>query len=116
MRGACPVAGLIQFVYAAGPIAYLAGLIALAALSLAIAAYRGSEAAVAAGMALSVVVAPLPGTYAAIFALPALLVAGRRSGYEWLPGIASAIGWLATISLLALNMPPPIPPSWYAIP
>ncbi len=44
MLHAYPVAGLIQFVYAAGPMAYLAALIALAALSLAIAAYRGSEA------------------------------------------------------------------------
>jgi hypothetical protein len=115
MLRAYPVAGLIQFVYAAGPIAYLAALIALAALSLAIAAYRGSEAGVAAGMALSVAVAPLPGTYAAIFALLALVVAGRRSGYEWLPGIASAIGWLATISLLALNLAPAIAAYWYVV-
>jgi hypothetical protein len=90
-------------------------LMALAALSLAIAAYRGSEAGVAAGMALSVAVAPLPGTYAAIFALPALMVAGRRSGYEWLPGIAAAIGWLATISLLALNLAPAIAAYWYVV-
>jgi len=115
MLRAYPVAGLIQFVYAAGPIAYLAALIALTALSLAIAAYRGSEAGVATGMALSVAVAPLPGTYAAIFALPALMVAGRRSGYEWLPGIASAIGWLATISLLALNLAPAIASYWYVV-
>src|SRR5260370_22856532 len=51
MLRAYPVAGLIQFVYAAGPIAYLAALIALAALALAIAAYRGSEAGAGPGNA-----------------------------------------------------------------
>jgi hypothetical protein len=110
-----PIAGLIHFVFAMGPFAYAVALVALVALSLAIAAYRGLEAGAVAGMALSVVVAPLPGTYAAIFALPALLVSGRRRGYEWLPGIVLAIGWLVTILLLALNLPPSIAAYWYVI-
>src|SRR4029077_12279699 len=104
-----------QFVYADGPAAYLLVLIALVALSLAIAAYRGPEAGAVAGIALSVAVAPLAGTYGAVFALPALLVAGRRSGYEWLPGIVAAVGWLATILLLLEDLPPAIAAYWYVV-
>src|SRR5260370_3063750 len=115
MLRAYPVAGLIQFVYAAGPLAYLAALIALAALSPAIAASRGSEAGAAAGLAVSVAAGPLPEARARSFALPALMVAGRRTGYEWLPGIASAIGWLATISLLTVNLAPAIAAYWYVV-
>ena len=110
-----PVAGVIQLVYALGPIAYTIALIALVAASLGVAAYRGPQAGVVVGMALSVVVAPLPGTYSVVFALPALAVAARQSGYEWFPGIVSAIGWLATIVLLMLGLPPAIAAYWYVI-
>src|SRR5260370_10010979 len=115
MLRAYPVAGLIQFVYAAGPIAYLAALIALAALSLAIATDRGSEAGGAAGNARLGGVAAAPAASGPLFPLPALTVAGRRRGYEWLPGIASAIGWLATISLLTVNLAPAIAAYWYVV-
>lgn len=110
-----PVAGLIQAVYALGPVAYVVALIVLVGLSVALAAYRGPEVGAVAGMALSVAVAPLPGTYAAIFALPAVLIAGQGPRYEWLPGIVSAIGWLASIFLLALNLPPAIAAYWYIV-
>jgi hypothetical protein len=110
-----PVVGLIRFVYDIGPAAYVIALIALAAVSVAVAALRGPEVGAVVGVALSVAVAPLPGTYAAVFALPALLVAARRSGYEWLPGIVSAVGWLATIALLMLGLPLAVVAYWYIL-
>lgn len=110
-----PVAGVIQLVYALGPIAYAIALITPVAASLAVAAYRGPQAGVVVGIALSVVVAPLPGPYSVVFALPALIVAARQAGYEWFPGIVSAIGWLATIALLISGLPPAIAAYWYVI-
>ncbi len=112
---AYPVPGLIRFIFAAGPVAYLFALFALIAISIAVATIRGPETGAVVGGALSVAAAPLPGTYAAVFALPALLVAGRRSGYEWLPGIVSAVGWLATIALLWAGLPPAIAAYWYVL-
>jgi hypothetical protein len=110
-----PIAGVIRLVYSGGTLGYIAVLVVLAAMSVAIAAVRGHEAGAVVGMALSVAVAPLPGTYAAVFALPALMVAGRRIEYQWFPGIVSAIGWVATILLLELDLPPAIAAYWYVV-
>lgn len=104
------------FLNAAGPVAYVFAQVAAALPGIWLLHRRGVADAAAFSLALTVLLAPIPGAYAGALALPAVALAGNNPRYRALPAFAGVIGWMQVTLLLTIDfVPNSVVAYWYVL-